>query len=239
MTVPAFVADQLARLNVVVESERLELCARFLELLLDENTRQNLTGITDVDESWKRHVIDSFTLLPLLKDVPEDARLVDVGAGGGMPGIPLAIARPDLRVTLVEATEKKARFLESALIALSLGNVKVRNERAETVGHESGHRQSHDVATCRALGRMRELLEYTLPLVKKGGVLLAMKGRDVAAEVAEAATAARRLGGGALEVLPAYPPSFDVGTTIVRVPKLHPTPNAYPRRPGLPRKEPL
>ncbi len=239
VNVPSFVVPDLEKIGTQVAPDRLELCARFLDLLLDENTRQNLTGITEPDEMWRRHVIDAFTLLPHLKDVAAGKRVVDVGSGGGVPGIPLAIARPDLRVTLVEATLKKARFLESALVALALDNVVVRAERAETVGREREHRQAYDVAICRALGPMRELLEYTLPLVKAGGFLLAMKGRDVAGELAESKTASKRLGGHAFTSMPAYPPSFEVATTIVRVDKAHPTPAAYPRRPGIPRKEPL
>src|SRR6185295_8777940 len=130
-----------------------------------------------------------------------------------------------------EATGKKARFLEAALVALALEHVQVRNERAETVGHEPPHRQQFAVAVSRALGPLRELLEYTLPFVKPGGVLLAMKGRDVAQELTEAATALKRLGGGNVEVIPAYPAGFGRETTIVKVKKVYSTPPDYPRRP--------
>ena len=153
--------------------------------------------------------------------------------------MPLAITLPALRFTLIEATGKKARFIERADDALGLANVRVVAQRAEDVGRAVQHRQQYDAAICRAVGPMRELLEYTLPLVKVSGFLLAMKGPSVEEELAQAGDALQTLGGGDVQLIDAYPDGFDIHTVIVGVVKARSTPKDYPRRPGVPRQDPL
>lgn len=238
-TVPDAVLQDLASLHLEVPEGELALLARYLDLLLEVNQRFNLTAIRDRDTAWRRHIVDSLTLLPVLAEVPAGASVVDVGSGGGLPGLPIAITRPDLWLTLVEATGKKARFLEQCARDLGLAHVKVVADRAETVGQSREHRQQYDVALCRAVGPMAELLEYTLPLVKVGGQLLAMKGPSVEGELEQASDAMDLLGAGELAIVPAYPESFNLDTVIVRIVKERPTPRTYPRLPGLPRQHPL
>lgn len=239
MTIPAFVHEDLSRLGIEAAAETLEAMGRFLELMLETNRRMNLTAVRDPDEAWRRHIIDSLTLLPWLADLPSGSRIVDVGSGGGVPGLPVAIAMPDMPMTLLEATGKKAKFLEQCVSELGLSHVRVVNDRAEKAGQDKQHRQRYDVAICRALGPMRELLEYTLPLVKVDGYLLAMKGPKAEAELKDAGDAMAILGGGDLEVYEAYPEGFDQNTVIVRLAKVADTPKQYPRLPGVPRHEPL
>jgi len=169
--------------------------------------------------------------LVLLEHLDGATSLVDVGSGGGMPGVPLKIARPELRVVLVESDRRKAAFLVHAAARLAL-DVEVVAERAEVVG-QGRLRESFDVAACRALAPMPVLAELCLPLVRVGGRLLAMKGQ---VEDAEAALAA--LGGGPAAVVPAPSAARDRGVVVV-VPKVGPTPAAYPRRPGLPGRRPI
>lgn len=235
MAVPTFVHDDLQRLGFEIAPDVIDQLADYLDAMLDVNTRMNLTAIRDRDEAWRRHIIDSLTLLPGFEDVADGSLVVDVGAGGGLPGIPLAIALPHLQFTLVESTGKKATFLKS----LALPNVTVVNDRAEHVGQDPAHRQRYTIAICRAIGPMRELLEYTLPLLTIGGRLLAMKGPKAEAELRDAGDALAALGGGEVEVIEAYPASFELNTVIVAVVKDRPTPKTYPRRPGVPRQEPL
>jgi 16S rRNA (guanine527-N7)-methyltransferase len=171
---------------------------------------------------------DSLVLLDHLRDVRS---LIDVGSGGGMPGIPLKIARPELQVTLLEADRRKGAFLIHAAAELDL-EVEVVIERAETAAH-SHLRETFDLAVSRALGPMPVLAELCLPFVRVGGRLLAMK---VTVEPAQGAISL--LGGGAPSVLPAPSSARDRGLLVV-VPKVAPTPPAYPRRPGLPARRPL
>ena len=165
----------------------------------------------------------------------EDARtLLDVGAGGGMPGLPLAIARPDLRVTLLEADRRKAAFLVHAAASLEL-DVEVVAERAETAAR-GRLREAFDVATCRALGSLPVVAELCLPFVRVGGRVLAMRGE--ADEAGAAAAAVALLGGGHARTV-AAPSAARSRGVVLTVPKVGPTPPAYPRRPGVPNRRPL
>ena len=155
---------------------------RYLDLLLEANERMNLTRIRDRAEAETFHIGDALAVLPFL---PEgEHALADVGSGGGVPGIPLAIARPDARVVLIESVGKKADFLRATKKRLGLKNLQVYAGRAEQYPDRSG---AFDVVTCRAVASMEKLLKWAKPLVKKGGVLLAMKGPKLEEELAEAA----------------------------------------------------
>lgn len=169
--------------------------------------------------------------LSLLDHLGSARTVVDVGSGGGMPGLPLKIARPDLEVTLLEADRRKAAFLVHAAATLGLA-VEVVAERAEVAGR-GPLREAFDLAVCRALATMPVVAELCLPLVRPGGRLLAMKG-----QVEEAAFAIRAVGGGPATVFPAPSAARERGV-VVAVPKVAPTPPAYPRRPGVPNKRPL
>src|SRR4051794_29073957 len=153
----------------------------------------NLTRITDRAAAEVQHVGDALTVLPFLPTGP--CRIADVGAGGGVPGIPLAIARSDATVLLIESTRKKAAFLKEAVAALGLSNVSVSEWRAEDVGR-SNSRETFDIALARAVATLDWLAEWCLPLVKKGGKMLAMKGPKVADELPAARKVAKMAGGG-------------------------------------------
>jgi 16S rRNA (guanine527-N7)-methyltransferase len=237
--IPDFVAPALEAINATLPEDCLARQGEYLDLLLEHNKQFNLTGIRDRDEAWRRHIIDSLTLLPGLLDLTAQSRVIDVGSGGGLPGIPLAIARPDVPFTLLEGTGKKAKFLQLVVDTMKLPNVKVIHGRAEEAGQEPAMRHQFTMVVCRAVGPMREILEYTLPFLVLGGRLLAMKGPTVEQELESAADAMEILGGGELEVIDAYPEGFDQNTVIVSLVKERPTPAEYPRRAGVPRNTPL
>lgn len=239
ISVPDFVPVELEKLGLTLPEGAIDKLATYLAMLLEANKRFNLTAIREPEAAWRRHIIDSLTALPGLDDFQAGAKVVDVGSGGGLPGIPLAIARPDVSFTLLESTGKKAGFLRECIKGLPLPNVDVLQERAESAGHQKKHRESYDVAVCRALGPLGELLEYTLPLVKVGGVLLAMKGPKVEQELPGAADALTRLGAGEFRIHDAYPEGFEQNTVIVVIEKESPTPRSLPRSPGVPRQSPL
>ena len=174
--------------------------------------------------------------LVLLEHLGEGQKVVDVGSGGGLPGLPLKIARPDLSLTLVEADQDKAAFLVRTCAALGLRDVQVLARRAEEVGHEPLYREAFDIAVARALAPMRVLAELCLPLVKVGGRLLAQKTE---AEELSAAGHAIEAMGGALRSVVAAPSAARGRGTVVIVDKVRSTPPAYPRRPGVPKRKPL
>ncbi|HET9416302.1 MAG TPA: 16S rRNA (guanine(527)-N(7))-methyltransferase RsmG [Candidatus Limnocylindria bacterium] len=205
----------------------------YVSLLLDANARLNLTRVVEPEAVARLHLLDSLAALPLL-DVSEAASAVDLGSGGGVPGVVLALARPDVAWTLVDAVRKKADALRSFADALRLTNVTVVAERAEILGRGAA-RESHDAATARACAALPVLAEYALPLVRIGGSLLAWKGRIGSEELEAGEAASAVLGGGPTEVRP----SVVAGHSFVLVPKVGPTPERYPRRPGLPARRPL
>ena len=174
--------------------------------------------------------------LVLLDHLGDARTLVDVGSGGGLPGIPLKIARPELAVTLVEADQAKAAFLVQACSRLDLRGVEVVAVRAEEAGRDARHREAFDVAVARALAPMPVLVELCLPFVKVGGRLLAQKTDKE--EVSDAGRAIELCGGGAPRTVLA-PSAARAGGTVVIVPKMRPTPDAYPRRAGVPSRKPL
>ncbi len=212
-------------------------------MLLHANTRMNLTAVRDADEAWDRHIFDSLTLLPLLSDLPEGAQIIDIGSGGGLPGLPLAIAMPRLRFTLMDATKKKCDYLAQAASALGLGNVRVVCARAEALGQDRGektatgrvdaHREHYDLAMARGVGPIAMLAELTIPLVKVGGLVLMTKGQRADEELADAKRALHLLHA-------AHAGTVDTPTgRVVVIEKLRRTPRDYPRRDGEPKRSPL
>lgn len=185
-------AERLAALGVSLDDAATSKLGDYLARLLAMNEQMNLTAITDPAEVWTRHGLDALSLVPLLAELGPRSSLVDIGSGGGVPGLPIAIARPDLRVTLVEATQKKAAFLVAVAKALGLANVSVRAERAEQLGR-GPLREAFDVATARAVGKIALLAPLMVPFVKPGGRVLLIKGQRAGEELAEAATVLGRL----------------------------------------------
>jgi len=223
------------RASLTLSDDQHRRLDAYLESLLDANERMNLTRITDRQAAEVQHVGDALTLLPFL---PREAhRLADVGSGGGVPGSPLAIARPDVQVVLIESTRKKAAFLRQCAIDLELANVLVRDERAEEAG-QSDLREIFDVVAARAVGEMVWLAEWCLPLVRKGGVMLAMKGQKIHEELPAAARAVRLLGGGQPQIHPVDLPDT-THHVIVQIPKQGKTDPRYPRSPTTAKRRPL
>lgn len=176
---------RLTAIGVDLDAAAVARLGDYLARLLAMNEQMNLTAIVDPGAAWERHVLDALTLVPLLAEIGPRSRLADVGSGGGLPGIPVAIARPDLRVTLVEATQKKAAFLEAVAVALGLDNVEVRSARAEQLA--TGElRGAFDAVTARAVGRLATLVPLTAPLARTGGIVLLVKGQRADEELAEA-----------------------------------------------------
>ena len=220
-------------LQIELEPAEIDRLGGFLSLLLEANERFNLTRITDHESAWMRHIGDSLTLLPLIASA-RASRVIDIGSGGGLPALPLAITLPDVSFVLVESTGKKATFLQSTAAALGLGNVSVINGRAEEIGRDRDrHREQYDIVTARAVGKLNVLLELTTPLARVGGHVLAIKGERANEEIAEAKPALHALHCHVTNTL-----RTETGT-IVTIEKQRRTPKLYPRRPGEPKRAPL
>ena len=222
--------------GVNVSDQAIHQLCIYEEMLLDWNQRMDLTNVSGEDTGM-RHFLDS--LLPLREEglFPEAARIIDVGSGAGFPGLPLAIARPDLQVTLLEAQGKRCRFLKAVCDAVSLRNAAVIQDRAENLGRMPDHRESYDRAVARAVAPLNVLCEYLLPLVRVGGMALCWKGPAVQEEWADGMAAANALGGEMDEML-----QMDFGGTkhvVAPILKLAKTLPQYPRKNGIPAKRPI
>ncbi len=212
----------------------------YYEELIAWNERANLTAITDYQEVQIKHFLDSLSCLLVLEGLPiERWRYLDIGAGAGFPGLPLKIARPRMELTLLEAKKKRVRFLQHLVERLKLPGVAIIKGRAEELGRQPGHREGYDLVLARAVATLPVLLEYALPLCRIGGIFLAQKGPDIKGELETSQVALRVLGGRLREVR-GLELSHSMGRrSLVVVEKVAPTPEEYPRRPGVPAKRPL
>lgn len=229
-----------ARLGVPLDETQIGHFSAYRDLLVARNARTNLTAIREPAEVERRLFFDALRMIPALDDAVASsaaegrARLVDVGSGAGFPGLALKIARPDLDVTLIEATGKKVAFLQEVVETLDLNGVVAVHGRAEELGHRPEHRGVYGVATARAVAALPALVELCVPFLRIGGHGLFPKGAAIGEEMRAAERAAPVVGA---RVLGAVPMTED--SLLVRVRKTGPTPERYPRRAGLPAREPL
>ncbi len=207
----------------------------FYALLLEYNGRFNLTAVTEREEVFHKHFLDSVAGEGFL---PRGAACVEVGSGAGFPSIPLKIVREDLRLTLVESTGKKCVFLKEAVRVLGLKDVEIVNARAEELGQDPAFRERFDAAFARAVARLNVLAEYCMPLVRVGGSFLAYKG-DAEEEIREAEGALRILGGGKKQVVCYELPENYGARTLLNVQKEKHTPKGYPRGHGMEKRSPI
>ncbi len=240
--------------GIGISREQAEKLAVYTDLLLDWNSRMNLTAVTDPDEILTKHLLDSIAGLPLLcssgglpadaaagtaADRPASPVLADVGTGAGFPGMVLAVMRPDVEIVLMDALQKRLNFLEAVRDELGLSNVKTVHERAEEAGQKETYREQMDFAAARAVAALPVLLEYCLPLVRTGGSFFAYKGPALKEELASSGHALAVLGGKNAGVHEISVKSEDWTHYILHVIKEKPTGKAYPRRQGKISKAPL
>ena len=220
-----------------VDETILHYFETYENLLLKYNEVMNLTAITEEREITIKHFLDSLSILWTFK-IPENAVLIDIGAGAGFPSVPLKIFRPDIRPTMLDSLNKRVKFLQTLSETLNFKNAQCLHMRAEDAGQNKMYREKYDIAVSRAVAELKVLAEYALPFVKVGGTFICQKGREIETELEEAGNAIKIFGGKVLEVKPVILPD-DIRHTIIVITKIKPTPKKYPRKAGTPSKSPL
>ena len=222
-------------LDAPLTDAQRNLFEHFYTQLLEANQQVNLTRITAEEDFLYRHLLDSLAIVPW---IPANARLADIGSGAGFPAIPISIVRPDVQVVAVESIGKKCKFIEAVQENLQLSHLTVNNERSENLGQKPEFREQMDIVTARAVAALPVLLELCLPLLKVGGLFLAMKGLSYETELSASNQALKKLGGKFKEEI-SFAHSKLEGSRVLIFEKITPTPKAYPRPAGTPAKNPL
>ena len=224
--------------GVTLNESILQAAERYADLLAEWNDRISLTSITAPDEIRIKHFLDSLSCHLVMAGTPAN-RVIDVGSGGGFPGLPLKLLYPQMHLTLVDSVAKKTGFLSLVVQELGLENVDVLTDRAELLGQSPAHRERYDWALARAVAGLPVLAEYLLPLVRVGGFMLAQKGETAEKELEEAQTALDTLGGKARLPVEVRLPGIPEPRYLLVIEKVTHTPERYPRRVGIPAKRPL
>ncbi|UTR16578.1 16S rRNA (guanine(527)-N(7))-methyltransferase RsmG [Salipaludibacillus sp. LMS25] len=230
--------ESLEHQGIRLTEEHMVKFQRYYEILVDWNDRMNLTAITDKEEVYLKHFYDSITAA-FYEDFTEPLTIVDVGAGAGFPSLPLKICFPHINVTIVDSLNKRITFLNALASELNLKGVAFYHDRAEQFGRKKEHREQYDMAISRAVARLPVLTELCLPLVKKHGHFIAMKGAGASDELVEAKKAIQLLGGHVKQTHHFQLPIEKSERSIIKIMKEKATPKTYPRKPGTPNKQPL
>ena len=223
-------------INIFFSVEQLSKFYRYMELLIEWNEKINLTAIIEPEEIILKHFIDSLTIL---KEIKNEKKLVDIGTGAGFPGIPLSIMNENLEITLVDSLNKRLIFIEKVINELNLKKIKIIHSRAEDFGQNINYREKYDVATSRAVANLSTLSEYLIPLVKLNGKCICMKGSNADEEISSARKAINILGGKVNKIDKFNLPQTDMERAIIIIDKTRNTPNKYPRKAGIPLKNPI
>ena len=219
-----------------IDEEKAIKFEKYKDLLLEWNKKINLTAITEEDEIILKHFIDSCSIL---KYIENNQKIIDVGTGAGFPGIPLKIMNESLDITLVDSLNKRVNFLNEVIKELELKNIEAIHSRAEDIGKDDKYREKYDIATSRAVANLSTLLEYLMPFVKVNGMCICMKGPNIEEELNEAKKAIKEFGGKLEEVYNFKLPNSDIERNIIIVRKIEKIKLKYPRKAGIPAKEPI
>ena len=225
----------LANMGIELTGNQIEQFDRYYHLMIEKNKVMNLTGITDYDEVLEKHFIDS---LSIVKSGTLSGKLIDIGTGAGFPGIPLKITFPELEVVLLDSLNKRIKFLDEVISELDLKNITTIHGRAEDIAQMSFHREVYDYAVSRAVANLATLTEYCLPFVKVGGNFISYKSGEYQDELTKSKHAVQVLGGSIKDVIEFELPNKNDRTLIV-IEKKSNTVKKYPRKAGLPSKEPI
>lgn len=233
-----------ADLGIILSDEMKRQFSKYYEMLVEWNKVMNLTGITEYEEVYEKHFLDSICIVKafsekniFLSDTTK--KVIDIGTGAGFPGIPLKIVFPDMDITLLDSLSKRINFLNAVIEELGLSGIDTIHGRAEDYAKNQQHREKYDLCVSRAVANLSTLSEYCVPFLKRGGYFISYKSGEVDEELKDAEKALSLLGGKAEKVVKFKIPETDIGRSFVIINKIQSTPGKYPRKAGLPSKEPL
>ncbi len=234
--------DGLSKLGISLRDRQIEQFICFYDILTERNKVMNLTAITEPVEIIEKHFLDSLSLVKAI-DLSGDKKVIDVGTGAGFPGIPIIISYPQLHITLLDSLNKRIGFINDVIKLLNLKNVETIHGRSEELGKNIKYREQYDLCVSRAVANMSVLSEYCIPFVKKGGKFISYKSGNIENEVENAGNSVYKLGGKLSEIvdfsLTDSTTGEKLGRSLVVIDKIKETPGKYPRRAGLPSREPL
>ena len=230
--------SKLNELGITLTDQQKQQFVKFYELLVEWNKVMNLTGITEYEEVNEKHFVDSLSIVKAI-DISKVETIIDVGTGAGFPGIPLKIAFPHLKVVLLDSLNKRIKFLDTVINELGLDDIKTIHGRAEDFSKQGDYREQFDLCVSRAVANLATLSEYCIPYVKKGGLFVPYKSGEIEEEIDQSKKAVHVLGGKIEDVVKFRLPGTEIGRSFVIIRKLQNTARKYPRKAGLPSKEPI
>ena len=229
---------KLNELGITLTDIQKQQFVKFYELLVEWNKVMNLTGITEYEEVNEKHFVDSLSIVKAI-DINKIETVIDVGTGAGFPGIPLKIAFPHLKVVLLDSLNKRIKFLDTVIDELGLIDIKTIHGRAEDFAKQADYREKFDLCVSRAVANLATLSEYCIPYVKKDGLFVPYKSGEIEEELEQSKKAVHVLGGKIEDVVKFQLPGSEIGRSFVIIKKLQNTAKKYPRKAGLPSKEPI
>ena len=230
--------DKVNKLSIELNEKHVKQFIKFYEMLVEWNKVMNLTGITEYDEVVEKHFVDSLSIVNVV-DMNDIHKVIDIGTGAGFPGIPLKIAFPHLEITLLDSLNKRIKFLNAVIDELGLENIHTIHGRAEDFAKQENYREKYDLCVSRAVANLSTLSEYCLPYVAVDGMFVPYKSGDIEEELNNSKKAIQILGGKIENTFKFELPGTDIGRSFVKIKKVKNTAKKYPRKAGLPSKEPL